>query len=141
MPRKRTPRALRETPEARALRAAVHDELQAPLAPLSEKAEAKRARKAKKWVARVIERGGDLSAAMKELDREGLLAAPIAGDLYAGHRPAVKAETATAAAERVAAAPRTAPDGERDDTKRKARRRRPPGLIGYLPITDDDDWE
>jgi hypothetical protein len=137
MPRKRTPAALRETPEARALRAAVLEELRTPLGPERPKT----ARKARKWAARVIERGGDLPAALAELDREGLLhPEPVAADAYPAHREAA-ARIVAPGAVRPAPAPKAEPVTDELAEKRKARRTRPAGLAGYVRVTDDDDFD
>jgi hypothetical protein len=153
MPLKRTPRIARETPAARALRAAVADASSATLARLGEPT-AKEKRKTKRLAERFSERvdrdglGEAIEWAAKKL---GDTAAPKGRvDHYAVNlaaaarlRPAAREEAPTAEAVRPAPALEDAPAADESPEPRKRRRRRPAGHAGYIDprLFDADDWE
>ncbi|MBS1897163.1 MAG: hypothetical protein JSS88_07270 [Actinobacteria bacterium] len=155
MPLKRTPRVERETPAARALRAAVAEELSISLTRLGEPT-AKEKRKTKRWAARFSERaardGVDaaISWAVKKLGGATAPSGRVAH--YAVNVAAAKrlhgetpAEAPAGEAVRPALAPVEASADDESPEPPKPRRRRPAGFAGYAYIDprliDEDDWE
>lgn len=154
MPLKRTPRVERETPAARALRAAVAEETAATLARLGEPT-AKEKRKTKRWAARFSERaardGVDAAISWTVKKLGGSPAPKGRVDHYAMNlaaagrlRAVTPAEAPAAEAVRPAPALEEAPAADESPEPPKARRRpRPAGLVGYIDprLIDEDDWE
>ncbi|WP_404435232.1 hypothetical protein LG322_08715 [Microbacterium aerolatum] len=148
MPIKRTPRAQRETPAARALRAAVADELDAmmrriPDDPAETEAQRRKGEKrARKFAARVMRDG--LDAAMEwEASKRPSEPARTRIDAYAAHRQTVTAQDAAASATRVAPAAEEATTAEDAAEPQAPRRRRRAGVVRYIDprLIDADDWE
>lgn len=137
MPRKRTDRAQRESPEARALRAAVLAELREPLIAETPKAAAKQERKAKRWADRVAERLGGLEAAIAELKRDGLLDPPT----YAPVRPGAIATSPAPAPPSRRGSSAAAPASGPSPTPQRRAKRRPAGHAGYALVVDSDDYD
>ena len=153
MPRKRTPAITRETPAARALRAAVAEELSATLARLGEPT-AKEKRKAKRWAARFSERAdrdgidAAIEWAVKKLGDGSTPAGRV--DHYATNLAAAERlrgvtplAAPTAEAVRPAPEPEDAPATDESPEPPKARRRPRGVFAGALDLArfDDDDWE
>lgn len=146
MPRKRVPKAQRETPEARALRLAVVEELRVPLSPpMSLKQSLKDAKRDARFRSRAEARGGDAAAYLAAFEREHRKEAakerPADVDPYEAHRA-----SARRAAEKPKADAPTPPAPV--DEVAKARKKRTPkreraGFAGYIDprLYDYDDWD
>ena len=128
MPLKKTP----PKPKVSNLRIGVIEETDAALASMSPEEDAALELEAKDWIARVLARGGDLEAAMAELEADGLLEQPPVPDYYAEHRAMIPAA--------VAPAPKPKPAPVDEVAQKRAKRKRA-GVAYFTRIVDEDDWE
>lgn len=143
MPRKAAPR--RKTRRPFGYDEAIEQMLERVSAGEGTKRRAKADRKARKRIARVLERGGTLAALDDELERlvRRWKAEDTSSEVYAQHRASVPPKRATASATRPARM--TLPLVSADEPREPARRRRtaPAGFAGYIDprLFDSDEWE
>lgn len=143
MPRRRVTLTERETPAARALRRDVAEELDEPLAPLTEKTAAKVARRARNFVDRVMAGGGDRAALDAVMAEDRAKRKPLVMiDGYAAHHASALRTVAAAKATRPAPAASTSPATDDTFGPRKPRRRLRAGVTYVDPrLFDTDEWD
>lgn len=143
MPRKAAPK--RKTRRPFGYDEAIEQMLERVGAAEGTKARAKADRKAKKFIARVLAKGGTLEALDAEVDRQKRRweTKRAGDDLYAQHRASAPPARVTARATRPARATLPLPPADESPKPGRKRRGAPVGLVGYVDprLFDSDDWD